>query len=207
MNINLKSLLKKIVKGYLRDIYWNLYGKTINNPDWIKNPESMIFICKGNICRSPFAHYIAQKEMETDFKNKITIDSAGLDAKPSNRSPANAVLTAKDFGVNLGNHIPKSIEQNMFEGSSMIIAMETWHFHTLKKRFPESADKIFLFPLFENDKEGKMRGFYRYNIEDPYGKNLYEFKKCFQRIERCVAALLEEIEKKRINYEQENVIS
>jgi len=40
-----------------------------------------------------------------------------------------------------------------------------------------------------------MRGFYRYNIEDPYGKDLDEFRKCFKRIERCVEGLFNEIEK------------
>jgi protein-tyrosine-phosphatase len=78
----------------------------------------------------------------------------------------------------------------------MVTAMETWHFQTLHKRFPEYKNKVFLLSLFEKTEDRRIRGFYRYNIEDPYGKDLDEFRKCFKRIERCVEGLFKEIEKK-----------
>jgi len=193
----IRSVLKKLIKGFLRDIYWYVYGRTINNPIWSKKPESIIFICKGNICRSPFAHHLFQR-IGSRIKDNLKIDSAGLKAKKRDKSPGNAVIAATDYGIKLENHKPKSFDQNMFKGATMVIAMETWHFQSLRKRFFESKDKIFLLPLFENNKDAKMRGFYRYNIEDPYGRSLDEFHKCFLRIERCVMALFEEIEKNRI---------
>jgi protein-tyrosine phosphatase len=189
-------LIKKLIKGYLRDIYWNILGKTIKNPDWSNAPKSIEFICKGNICRSPFAQYIVEKTAGSRINDEIKIDSAGLEAKERDRSPGNAILAASDYGINLENHKPKSIDRKMFEGSAMVIVMETCQFQALKKRFPESMDKIFLLPLFENNKNAEMRGFYRYNIQDPYGKSLNEFHVCFRRIERCLEGLFDEIEKR-----------
>jgi protein-tyrosine phosphatase len=191
----IRNVLKKLIKGYLRDFFWIIYGKTINNPHLSYKPKSIVFVCKGNICRSPFSHHLAHRIIENKLDTKIDIDSAGLEAKAHERSPENAIAAATGFGLNLENHIPKSIEQNIFEGSAMVIAMETGHFQTLRKRFPDARYKIFLLPLFENDEKAKMRGFCRYNIEDPYGRDLDEFKKCFRRIERCITALFEEIEK------------
>jgi protein-tyrosine phosphatase len=197
MIMRIRHLLKKIVKGYLRDIYWGIFGRTIKNPGLSKIPRSVVFVCKGNICRSPFSHHLAQKIMENGLNSKINIDSAGLEAKEHERSPENAIIAASDYGINLENHKPKRIDRNMFEGPSMVIAMETWHFQALKKRFPDRKDKIFLLPLFENNEHRKMGGFYRYNIEDPYGKSIDEFKKCFRRIERCLEGLFDEIEKRK----------
>jgi protein-tyrosine-phosphatase len=73
--------------------------------------------------------------------------------------------------------------------------MEAWHIKDLNRRFPEHKDKLFLLALFENNKGHETSGFYRYNIEDPYGKDLHEFKKCFRRIERCIEGLFEQLEK------------
>jgi protein-tyrosine phosphatase len=196
MKSRIRNLIKKTVKGYLRNFYWDIYGKTIKSPDCLKKPESFIFVCKGNICRSPFSHHLAQKIIENGLNAKINIDSAGLEAKEHERSPENAITAATDYGLNLENHKPKSFDRSMFKGATMVIAMETWHFQALKKRFPESMEKIFLLPLFENNKDAKMRGFHRYNIEDPYGRSLDKFHKCFWRIERCLEGLFDEIEKR-----------
>ncbi len=193
MKSRIKNLLKKIVKGYLRDIYWDIYGKTIRNPECIREPESFVFVCKGNICRSPFAHYMAQKIISNGVKCNIKFDSAGLEVKEPKSSPENAVLAALDYGLDLKSHRSRILVRKMFESSDMIIAMETWHFQTLKRIFPENMDKIFLLPLFENNKYAKIKGFYRYNIRDPYGKSLNEFHVCFRRIERCIKALFKKL--------------
>ena len=82
----------------------------------------------------------------------------------------------------------------MVKAADMVIGMETWHMQTLKKQFPEYKDKFFLLPLFEHNREVTKNEFYRYNIEDPYGRAIDEFQKCFTRIERCVEGLFKEIE-------------
>lgn len=199
MKSRTRNLLKKIVKGYLRDIYWDIYGKTNKNPDCLKKTESFIFVCKGNICRSPFAHYMAQKIASSGVKCNIKFDSAGLEVKEPKSSPENAVLAALDYGLDLKSHRSRILDRIMFEGSTMVIAMETWQFKTLKRTFPEHRDKIFLLPLFENNKNAEMRGFYRYNIQDPYEKSLNEFHVCFRRIERCIKGLLKKFEERKFN--------
>ena len=192
MLIYIKNFLKKIIKGYLRDIYWDIYGKNIRNPACIVNPKSFLFICKGNICRSPFAEYIAKQILDNASKEKEIFYSAGLDVSQPLPSPKEAVLAAESFDVQLDSHRSRRINQNMIESFDMIIAMETWQFNNLKKSFPDFHKKICLLPLFDSRVNKSKGGFYRYNIQDPYGRNVDIFNACFQRIKECIRKMIEE---------------
>ena len=121
--------------------------------------------------------------------------SGGLDVSKSLPPPKEAILAAEKFGVHLNGHRSRRITQEMVDSFDMIIAMETWHFRSLRKSFPQHKKKISLLPLFGADQSAKEGGFLRYNIQDPYGQSLDEFCTCFQRIKRCIEGLFEEIER------------
>ena len=55
-----------------KKFYWSVYGRTICNPRLPQNINSILFVCKGNICRSPFAEYYASKYLNTSIKLFIT---------------------------------------------------------------------------------------------------------------------------------------
>lgn len=198
MIAQIRKALKWLIKGYFRNICWNIYGKTIRNPFFSKAPESYLFICKGNICRSPFAEHITWINTGSSSKRNNTFHSAGLIVKKPIPSPKDAVIAAESFGVKLTSHRSKEITPEMIDAYDIIIAMETWQLNSLRKGFPNFQEKFFLLPLFDTVVSPETTGFYRYNIKDPYGRGLDEFTKCFQRIERCVLVLFEEIENIRI---------
>lgn len=188
------KLLKIIVKGYLRNAFWRIYGRTLSNAPIPNVTKSVIFICKGNICRSPFAEHIARMLTKSGKSENIKFDSAGLIVSKSISSPKNAIIAAERFGINLSPHKSKEINIEMINTYDMIIAMETWQFHSLRKRFYTYKNNLFLLPLFDNFVSSDNAGFYKYNIKDPYGKDLDEFNDCFERIERCVEGLFKQFE-------------
>lgn len=192
MRKNFKNRLRKWIKGDLRDLYWKIYGNSIKNPRCPALPESILFICKGNICRSPFAEHLAKKLAGSAISGEGPFSSAGLEVSRPLPPPIEAALAAKSFGIQLDGHRSRSINQDMVASFDMITAMETRQLKHLRKAFPGYHDKIFLLPLFEA-KQGTKRGWFsRYNIQDPYGKNLVEFQACFQRIERCIEGLFQD---------------
>ncbi|MBE9572723.1 MAG: hypothetical protein IMF11_19020 [Proteobacteria bacterium] len=192
---NIKNLLKKWIKGDLRDLYWNIYGVTIRNPRRTGHPESFLFVCKGNINRSPFAEHLAGKLVGNTLIEEATFYSGGLNVSRSTPPPKEAILAAESFGVQLNGHRSRGINREMIESFDMIVAMETWQLQALKKSFPKYKDKAYLLPLFDTQEGAKRHGFSRYNIQDPYGRSLDEFRVCFQRIKRCIEGLFEEIER------------
>lgn len=189
----LRKVLKKLIKGYLRDIFWDIYGKNVKNPYLPKSPKNFLFICKGNICRSPFAHLLAQRIYINGINEDKIFLSAGLRVPKPLPSPAEAVSSAASFGIHLFAHRSTALTLEMIKSSDMILSMETWQFRTLKKQFPQYKQKFYLLPLFDPNTNHKINGFKRYNIEDPYGQSPDNFRECFQRIDRCIKNLMAEI--------------
>ncbi len=191
MKIIIKKGLKQI-KRNLKNPYWKLYGSTIRNPSLPGDLKSFLFVCKGNICRSPFAEHLAAKIAEERNLRDRTFYSVGLDVSQSLPSPREAVRAAESFGVGINGHKSKQVTQDRLKTSDMIIAMEAAHFKHLRKTYPQFQDKIFLLPLFEKNRT--TGGSYaRYNIVDPYGKPLEQFLDCYRRIEDCLDGLFSEI--------------
>jgi protein-tyrosine phosphatase len=186
-------LLKQFVKGSVREVYWRIHGRSIENPIMPDAPESFLFICKGNICRSPFAERLAAK-MIADYKLDGTkCFSAGLEVSKSLPSPPEAIFAAKRYGVHLGDHRSENITLSLVEANDMILAMETSQFIRLRNSFPQFRDKIYLLPLFEKDRKSMGQTFLRYNVPDPYGKSPEYFLHCYNRIEQCLKFLFIEI--------------
>ena len=104
------------------------------------------------------------------------------------------MLTAMKFGVQINGHRSRPLTLEMVESFDMIIGMETWHFKALRRTYPKYRDKIFLLPLFDITGSEHVKGFSRYNIQDPYGRSLEEFYACFQRISQCIQTLMRHIE-------------
>lgn len=195
-NITKRSdfLVKQFIKVNAREFYWRIYGRSIQNPEMPNEPGSFLFICKGNICRSPFAEHLAKSMAEK--KNIVNKEfySAGLEVSHSMPSPNEAVLAAEHFGVGLRDHKSRGIDNGVGDLYDMIIVMDMPQFNYLRKSFPQFRNKIFLLPLFEKNIIIKER-YLLYNILDPYGRSIEEFLTCYQRIERCIDNLLTEIGK------------
>lgn len=183
--------MKKRVKEILKSSFWALKGATIWNPPIPAKVRSILFICKGNICRSPFAEHIAGIQLHNS--NLCDISSAGLVVDKPETPPPEAILSAKNFEIDLLQHKSKPVDYSMMESYDMIVTMETWQQKHMKKLFLEFADKVYLLPLFDRDTAYTMNFHYKYNIQDPYGKNILEFNRCFERIEKCTSILLRKI--------------
>lgn len=188
-----RGFLKKLVKGYLRDFWWrHIYGKTIHNPPLNRVPASILFICKGNICRSPFAEHMAMKLSKENGLGVFTSRSAGLEALGSEKSPLEALAAGRTFGIDLSSHISRGLDFQGVSESDLIVAMEASHIKSLMKLYPDFRSKFFLLPLFEKDNLNRM-GYLSYNTPDPYGKDVEVFRGCYERLTLALNEMLRTI--------------
>lgn len=188
--------MKKYLIEKLRDLYWEIYGKHLKNPKTPDSIKSILFICKGNICRSPFAEHRLRKLFAEKMVKNIDFYSAGLEVGNTVPPPEEAISAAEKFGVDLKEHKSKSMGNNIDESVSLIFTMTVKDFYFLRKRFPQLEEKIFLLPLFKSESNHSLGGFLRYNIADPYGKDLDSFIYCYQRINDCLKNFIDEIQQK-----------
>jgi len=183
-------MMKQKIKNTLREIYWAYYGGKIKLPQLMASPKSILYICKGNICRSPFAEKITKKYLEKDSNDTLKVLSAGINATASKPPPKEAVVAARAFGISMDDHRAQCLTHELIRGTDMIVVMEFEHLHELGEKYPDSKGRCFLLSMFSGDQPGWGNYYSQYNIADPYGKDTEQFVRCFERINVCVNNLL-----------------
>lgn len=144
----------------------------------------VIFICTGNICRSPTAHAIAMHQAESlNLGSKFIFDSAGIDGYHSGQMPDfRSVEVGKNRGISFDNISSRKIEEQDFEEFDLIFAMTRSHLEHLLRISPEKhRHKIKLFLEFcevENE--------WNNEVVDPYYGGAQGFIKVFDMIELAV---------------------
>ena len=179
---NLKCIFKNItdsIKHFLND---NPAGGKLSGS------KNILFVCKGNICRSVFAEY-RLKMMVQGTGNDYLIHSCGLDASQSGQSPDHALTVAKEYGLDLTNHVPKPVASTYMDEADIVLAMEYSQFRALKKQYPRHKDKIRLLREFAPFPHNLF-----VNIDDPYGWGISIFRKSFEIIDRSLLGLIKRME-------------
>ena len=147
--------------------------------------KHILFVCTGNICRSPFAEGLLKKLVQKNRLDDIVADSAGLLALPGNSATGLAQKVAEEYDVDLSGHIAKSIKEDIADRNDLILVMEYSQAKELLDAFPEAEDKVFLIRRFASF-GSKDRG-----IADPYGLNYDAYRFCFLDIQDSVSGLAE----------------
>ncbi len=147
--------------------------------------KNILFVCMGNICRSPFAEGLLRELVKEKRFTDIVSDSAGLLALPGNSASGMAQKVAAEYDVDLSGHIAKSVKEDIVDRSDLILVMEKAHAESLLDAFSEAEGKVFLIRHFASF-GSRNRG-----IADPYGLNYEAYRFCFLDIQDCVSRLAE----------------
>ena len=149
----------------------------------------ILFVCMGNICRSPTAEGVFRRlvaERAPDVE--IEIDSAGthdyhVDDPPDPR----AIAAASRRGIDLRPLRARLIREEDFERFDLIIAMDRLNRATLLDRSPEPfRERIRLFMEFAGDSEVE-------DVPDPYYGGTPGFERVLDLAEEAAAGLLDEV--------------
>ena len=138
----------------------------------------VLFVCLGNICRSPMAESIFnQLVAEAKLSNQLSCDSAGTAAYHIGDLPDKRMRkTAETHGIHL-NHQARQISQEDFNNFDYILAMDNsnyLHIHQLKEKVAaNSSTKIQLMRHFDTNTSTK-------NVPDPYYGSMQDFEEVYQ---------------------------
>ncbi len=149
--------------------------------------KSIIFVCLGNICRSPLAHGIAE-----NYVNKNNLDlkitSAGTGSWHIGEPPCeNSIKVAKQNGIDISSQRAVQFTKNDINKFDYVIGLDDSNVKNIKKLGQEKVLKLGDF------------GFSGKDVPDPYFFEGFEgFDKVYEMIEICVKTLLEDITKNKI---------
>lgn len=171
------------LKRLVRDLTWRVKGCSVVNPPTPPEVKSVLFVCLGNICRSPFAAGLARLLAENAGRSATTFASAGIRTVQAEQSPADACRASAMYRVDLCAHRTQPLTPEMMRFHDAVLVMEASQFWRLQSEYPDLTHRIFLLALFDEQPGGPYE---RYNIEDPFGRSSEAFEACYSRIARAV---------------------
>jgi len=146
----------------------------------MRRASSVLFLCYGNIHRSPFAAKCFERLLRGGSVPRVR--SAGFHGR-ENRSPSDlSIQVAHEQGIDLSAHQSKCATAAMIEEAQLIFVMEVGHLVMLGKMDPRALSKAVLLSAFDREDD-------RLDIEDPYGKGRAVYQEVFRRIRRSVDGL------------------
>jgi protein-tyrosine-phosphatase/predicted ATP-grasp superfamily ATP-dependent carboligase len=148
----------------------------------IRTSMSFLFVCSGNIMRSPMAAALLRQCLQNDG---VRITSAGLFASAGKPADPTARMASREFGITLDHHLSAPITAETVDQAEVIFVMDHLNEAVLINRFPQASHKTFLLgACLDQSGRGKP-----VEILDPYNQGLVEVRRRYLEIQSCVQTL------------------
>ncbi len=150
--------------------------------------RKILFVCTGNICRSPTAHAVALNKVKfAGMENFFLFDSAGTESFHQGERPDPRTMeVGQERGISFAGIYSRKITAQDFTDFDLILCMDRSH----KKRLIDISDpkyhaKIHLFLEFCDAKNP-----WQNEVIDPYYKGNQAFEMVYDVIENAVDNLI-----------------
>jgi protein-tyrosine phosphatase len=155
---------------------------------------AILFVCTGNICRSPTAEGVARQRLaEAGLDARVAIDSAGLEGWHAGDPPdPRAVACASARGYDLTSQRAREFEQADFERFALIIGMGQNHVSALRARqdiVSTGTIHLFLDFLAPDDPQ------FGHDVPDPYYGDMSDYELSLDLIELSTPKLIESLKR------------
>ena len=144
--------------------------------------RSVLFLCYGNICRSPVAEQLGKRALAN-----LEIESAGFHHEEGRPSPQNIIHAASRMGIDLVHSSSRRVTSEQIERADLIFVMDANNYRDLVRKFPEAANRTLLLGLFLERPT--------VNIPDPYRASEEETWEVVTQISRAINAFAQRLRK------------
>ena len=153
--------------------------------------KSVLFVCTGNICRSPIAEGLFRRLVGN--RKDIEVASAGVHAVRGQPPSLYAVQVCEADGVNISDQRSQPLTADLVERATHIFAMTGTHLETIHMLFPHGAEKTFLLREFEEPGATCWR-----DVPDPIGMGREVYEDCARTIQHALPSVLAFVEQSEL---------
>jgi glycine hydroxymethyltransferase len=153
--------------------------------------KSVLFVCTGNICRSPIAEGLFRRLIGN--RKDIEVASAGVHAVRGQPPSLYAVQVCDADGVDISNQRSQPLTPDLVERATHIFAMTGAHLETIHMLFPHGAEKTFLLREFEEAGATCWR-----DVPDPIGMGRDVYETCARTISNALPSVLAFVEQSEL---------
>src|SRR5690606_14850585 len=123
-------------------------------------PASFLFICLGNVCRSPYGARV----LAARVGRSVRVESAGF-IGPGRPPPEWAVAVARTRGIEHEDHCSRTVTPELLEGADAVFVFDRFNVARLRRVQGVRPERVFWLGDFDPDWTGKRA------IIDPWGKS------------------------------------
>jgi len=143
----------------------------------VRRGKSILFVCKGNICRSPFAERYARSVLS----DSRSIYSSGYFPVSGRPAPEEAIAAAAEQHVDLFDHRSRRLDAETIRNADVIFVFDEQNRRRSAEDFPRAVRKMYLLgSLLHNASD---------IIDDPYSSNVATFRTTYARIAKAIDRL------------------
>ncbi|MCM8749011.1 hypothetical protein NET02_07640 [Thermomicrobiaceae bacterium CFH 74404] len=128
---------------------------------------SVLFVCRGNTCRSPMAAALARKVLGSE----IEIQSAGIEACDGAPAAQNAVAVMAERGIDLSGHRARRVDAAGLASFDLVVALDSGIAATLRAL---GVDPVRLVTL---------------DVPDPFGQSVEAYRATAEQIARALEGI------------------
>ena len=151
---------------------------------------TILFVCTGNVCRSPMAEGLARHLLRE--RNDIQVLSAGvgamLDAPPS----PYAVDAMAELGIDIAHYRSQPVVTDLVDNADFVFGMTRGHVESLQLLFPAAAEKTFLLREFDDTADE-----YDKDIPDPIGHSREMYTHVRDQIQQSLKSVIAFVDQTR----------
>jgi protein-tyrosine-phosphatase len=143
-----------------------------------ERPVNVVFVCLGNICRSPYAAHAFRRSAGSD---ELQVASCGM-IGPGRPVPAEGQAEARRRGLDLAGHRSQLITPELLRHAELVVVMDSSQRQAVVARGVPASRVLILGDLDPWPIDTRT-------IRDPFGQAQSVFGDVYARIDRCVNAL------------------
>jgi glycine hydroxymethyltransferase len=149
--------------------------------------KTVLFICTGNVCRSPMAEGLFRAALQG--RNYYRVLSAGLGAVDGQPPSPHAIQAVKELGIDISGLRSRMLTPDLVHQADYIFGMTHSHIDTVMMLYPTAAEKTFLLREFDETLDQ-----FEKDISDPIGGSYEVYLNCRDQIEQGIASLMKFLE-------------
>jgi RpiB/LacA/LacB family sugar-phosphate isomerase len=151
--------------------------------------KTILFVCTGNVCRSPMAEALFRHAVRDRGAAQFRVLSAGVGAINGQAASQHAVAALRELGIDLASFRSRMLTGQLVADADYIFGMTRGHVEAVALLYPQALEKAFLLREFDETLD-----FFEKDISDPIGGSYDVYLNCRDQIEQGIQSMLKYLE-------------